>query len=268
MRQFVVDAFTDTVFKGNPAAICVMDGWIPESLMMSIALENNFSETAFAVKEGSSYRLRWFTPGGEIDLCGHATLAAAYVILRFYEKGQTTVIFQTMSGQLTVEKDGELYKMDFPSYELKQVPVSQQMIEATGAVPVEAWMGRDLLCVFDDAEIIRTMKPNQEVVKNLDGLILQVTAPGNDVDCISRSFAPKCGVAEDPVCGSGHCHIAPYWAKRLNKSNIIAVQASARGGKLYCSMNESRVTLAGKAALYAISDLVIEGISVNSEGTP
>ncbi len=268
MRQFVVDAFTDTVFKGNPAAICVMEGWIPESLMMSIALENNFSETAFAVKEGSSYRLRWFTPGGEIDLCGHATLAAAYVILRFYEVGQTTVIFQTMSGQLTVEKDGELYKMDFPAYELKQVPVSQQMIEATGAVPVEAWMGRDLLCVFEDAEIIRGMNPDQERVKNLDGLILQVTAPGKEVDCISRSFAPKCGVAEDPVCGSGHCHIAPYWAKRLNKSNITAVQASARGGKLYCSMNEGRITLAGRAALYAISDLMMEGISVNSEGTP
>ncbi|MCD8076707.1 MAG: PhzF family phenazine biosynthesis protein [Lachnospiraceae bacterium] len=261
MRQFIVDAFTDTVFKGNPAAVCVMEDWIPKSLMMSITLENNFSETAFAVKEGPAYRLRWFTPGGEIDLCGHATLAAAYVILRFYEPGQNTVIFQTMSGQLTVKKEGELYKMNFPAYELKQVPVSRQMVEAIGCVPVEAWMGRDLLCVFDDNRFIRTINPDQDRIKNLNGLILHITAPGKETDCISRSFAPKCGVNEDPVCGSGHCHIAPYWAKRLNKTNIVAFQASKRGGTLYCNVSEGRVTLAGKAALYAISDLIMEGIN-------
>ncbi len=151
MKQYVVDAFTDTLFKGNPAAICVLERWLPETLMMSIALENNFSETAFAVKEGESYRLRWFTSGGEIDLCGHATLAAAFVILNFYEKDCGQVIFQSISGQLTVCRRGDLYEMDFPAYELKPVLVTEQIVSAIGARPREAYMGRDLLCVFEDA---------------------------------------------------------------------------------------------------------------------
>ncbi|WP_294146772.1 PhzF family phenazine biosynthesis protein [uncultured Clostridium sp.] len=255
MKQYVADAFTDQVFHGNPAAICILDAWISEELMMNIAIENNFSETAFAVKEGETYRLRWFTPGGEIDLCGHATLACAFVLFNYYETEAGQITFKTLSGELIVEKRDGLYEMDFPAYELTPVPVTEEMAGAIGAVPSEAYMGRDLLCIFENEEIIRALNPNQEKVKSLDGLLLHATARGTDADCVSRSFAPKCGVAEDAVCGSGHCHIVPYWAKRLKKERITAVQASKRGGILYCRLDGKRVKLAGKAALYSIAEL-------------
>ncbi len=258
MKQYIVDAFTDKVFHGNPAAICVLDEWPSEELMVNMAIENNLSETAFVVKEGDRYHLRWFTPGGEIDLCGHATLACAYVLLRFYEKEADKVVFQTLSGELTVDKRGDLYEMDFPAYELNAVPVTQQMIDAIGAVPKEAYMGRDLLCVFDDANLIEALNPDQKKVYALDGLLLHVTARGTDTDCISRTFAPKCGVVEDAVCGSGHCHIVPYWTGKLKQDRIVAYQASKRGGTLYCRTVENRVKLAGNAVLYSIADVQAE----------
>jgi len=172
--------------------------------MLNMAVENNLSETAFAVKKGGSYHLRWFTPGGEINLCGHATLACAYVILNFHEKEAAKVVFQTLSGDLAVERHGDLYEMDFPAYELKSVPVTEQMIDAIGATPREAYMGRDLLCVFDDVKIIEHLNPDLSKVHALNGLLLHVTAKGAETDCVSRTFAPKCGVPEDAVCGSGH----------------------------------------------------------------
>lgn len=258
MKQYIVDAFTDRVFAGNPAAICIMDEWLPEETMMAITLENNLSETAFAVKEGEKYHLRWFTPGGEIDLCGHATLACAYVVLRYYEQGSDSVTYTTLSGDLTVTRRGELYEMDFPAYALKSVPVTEAMVEAmNGAVPKAVFMGRDLLCVFEGEDTVRSMTVDQERVRALDGLLLHVTAPGGDTDCVSRSFAPKCNVAEDPVCGSGHCHIVPYWADALGKNDIVAYQASRRGGTLYCRRSGQRVTLAGKAALFSEAEIHI-----------
>ena len=259
MRQYIVDAFTDQVFRGNPAAICILDKWLPEDLLMSITVENNLSETAFAVKEDDSYHLRWFTPGGEIDLCGHATLACAFVLMGYYETAQSTITFRTLSGELSVTKCGDLYEMDFPAYQLRPVEVTAQMIDAIGAVPAEAYMGRDLLCVLEDENAVLHLNPDQEKVKALDGLLLHVTARGKeDVDCVSRTFAPKCGVKEDPVCGSGHCHIVPYWAGRLKKNHITAYQASKRGGTLYCRMDEGRVRLAGKAVLFSVADIYAE----------
>ena len=260
MKQYVVDAFTQEVFHGNAAAVCILDRWLPEELMMNITVENNLSETAFAVKKGERYHLRWFTPGGEIDLCGHATLACAYVLLNFYEKGVERVAFKTLGGELVVEQRDGLYEMDFPAYELRPLPVTAQMVEAIGAAPRAAYMGRDLLCVFDDAETVRALRPDQEKVRALDGLLLHATAPGSDTDCVSRSFAPKCGVAEDPVCGSGHCHIVPYWAETLQKEDIVAYQASKRGGTLYCRMEGGRVKLGGHAALYSIAEAQIAGV--------
>lgn len=258
MKQYIVDAFTDKVFSGNPAAICILDEWLSDETMISIAKENNLSETAFAVKEGELYHLRWFTPGGEIDLCGHATLACAYVLMRFYEKSDS-VIFHTLSGELRVVKNEELFEMEFPAYELKPVSITNEIIEAIGSEPKEVYLGRDLLCVFNDENVIRNMKPDLEKVKQLDGLLLQVTAPGKEFDCVSRSFAPKCKVSEDPVCGSGHCHIVPYWAKRLNKQNITAYQASERGGILYCGIENDKVILGGKAVLFSVSDILLGG---------
>ena len=255
--QYIVDAFTDQVFHGNQAAICIMEQWVTEDLMMNITRENNFSETAFAVKEGEKYHLRWFTPGGEIDLCGHATLACAYVLFRFYIPNAEKVVFSTLSGDLIVKRNDDLLEMEFPAYKLEKIPVTQAMIDAIGATPSEAYMGRDLLCVFDDEKTVRNLQPDMNKLLNLDGLLLQVTAPGKNTDSVSRSFAPKLNVIEDPVCGSGHCHIVPYWAKRLNKSSIVAYQASKRGGTLYCKMAGDKVFLAGKATLFSECEIYI-----------
>lgn len=258
MKQYTVDAFTDKVFGGNPAAVCVLDSWLTDETMSKIAIENNLSETAFTVKTGEVYHLRWFTPGGEIDLCGHATLATAYTLFRFYEQDKQQIVFTTMSGQLIVNRKGDLLEMDFPAYDLKPVAVTRQMADVIGVMPAAAFMGRDLLCVIDDENIVRKMSPDMEKVLQLDGAILHVTAPGKDYDCVSRSFAPKLKINEDPVCGSGHCHIVPYWAKILGKDDIFAYQASARGGQLYCTMQGDRVKLAGRAALYAESEIYTE----------
>ena len=257
LKQYVVDAFTDRVFAGNPAAVCVMNAWLPDDLIMKITRENNLSETAFAVKEGEGYRLRWFTPGGEIDLCGHATLATAYVITHFIEPGRTQVSFETLSGTLTVSKKGDLFEMDFPAYDLQPVPVTQSMTDAIGAMPLEAYMGRDLLCIMDSEDTVRNMSPDQGKVRALDGLLLQVTAKSSDFDCVSRSFAPKCNVPEDPVCGSGHCHILPYWAKKLGKTELTAYQASPRGGIVYAVMDGDRIRMSGKAALYSVAKIFV-----------
>lgn len=258
MKQYVVDAFTDKVFAGNPAAVCVMDKWISDELMQKITIENNLSETAFCVKEGEHYHLRWFTPGGEIDLCGHATLATAYTVLRFVEPELSEVHFDTLSGELIVYRKGELLEMVFPAYELKPVPVTDAMTEVIGAKPAAAFMGRDLLCVLDSEDKVRACEPDMAKVMKLDGLLLHITAKGNDFDCVSRSFAPKCGVPEDPVCGSGHCHIIPYWANALGKTELTAYQASKRGGVLCTRVEGDRVVLAGKAALFSEAEIYVD----------
>lgn len=257
MKQYVVDAFTDKVFSGNPAAVCVTNSEISEELMMNITRENNLSETAFAIKNGDFYKLRWFTPGGEIDLCGHATLGTAYVIMNYYEKDLKEVSFETMSGILTVKRKGELYEMDFPTYDLKPVKITKDIVEALGAVPKEAYIGRDMLCIFDGEETVRKINPDLEKLKNIEGLLMHVTARGGEFDCVSRSFAPKLNVAEDPVCGSGHCHIVPYWAEKLNKNTITAYQASERGGILYCRKENGRIKISGKVSLYSIAELYV-----------
>ena len=257
MKQYVVDAFTDRVFHGNQAAVCVLDEWPREELMMNITRENNFSETAFTVKEGEKWHLRWFTPGGEIDLCGHATLGTAFVLLNYYEKDAQQLVFTTMSGDLIVTRKGELYEMEFPAYDLKKVDVTAAMEDALGAPVKEAYIARDLLCVVDSEQTVRELTPDLEKIKQIDGLLVHVTARGKDEDCVSRSFAPKLSVAEDPVCGSGHCHIIPYWADLLGKNELVAYQASKRGGTLYCRREGSKIFMAGKAALYSIDELFV-----------
>ena len=260
MKQYVVDAFAGRAFEGNPAAVCLPERWPSLERMMDITWENNLPETAFAVREGEDWRLRWFTPEGEIDLCGHATLAAAYAIIRFVDPAAEELRFQTLSGLLTVKREGELLSMDFPAYTLKKLEVTEAITQALGARPREVWRARDLLCVFDDPKTVLEMKPDLEQVKALKGALMQVTAPGTgtEYDCVSRTFAPKMGVPEDPVCGSGHCHIVPYWAQKLGKTELVARQASPRGGTLYCRLEGDRVILAGRAALYAVSELMVE----------
>lgn len=258
MKCYVVDAFTDTVFKGNPAAVCLLDQWLPDDLMQNIAGENNLSETAFIVRRDIIYELRWFTPGGEIGLCGHATLAAAYVLMRFIARDLNQISFQTKSGELTVRKKGRQYELNLPSFPLSPVPVTEAMAEAIGFMPDEAWLGRDLVCVMEREEYVRKAAPNMEYIKQLPGLLLHITAEGKMFDCVTRSFAPKLKVSEDPVCGSGHCHVIPLWAEKLKKQDFRALQASERSGILYCRFSGDRVLIAGEAALYSIADLYVQ----------
>ena len=259
MKQYIIDAFTDKPFAGNPAAVCVMDVWPDDTSMMKLAMENNLSETAFIVKEEEGYHLRWFTPGSEIELCGHATLASAFVILNFFEPESSSVRFNTLSGVLTVNRKGDLYEMDFPTYPLKEIPVTDDMEKAFGVRPVKALLGLDLICVFETEEQVRNMAPDQGMLMKIEGRLQNATAAGSGVDCVSRSFAPKVAIAEDPVCGSAHCQIADYWSRVLGKKEILAYQASKRGGYLYCEMKENgRIAISGKAALVAVSEIMAE----------
>ena len=256
LKCYIVDAFTRERFHGNPAAVCVLGAWLPDALMQSIAIENNLSETAFVVHEGERWHLRWFTPGGEIDLCGHATLGTSFVLKNFVVPEMHRFVFQTMKNELVVTEKGGRYTMKFPAYALKPVPVTDTMVAATGARPHEAYLARDLLLIYDDERIVRDMTPDQAKLQTLDGLLVHVTAQGGATyDCVSRSFAPKLAVPEDPVCGSGHCHIVPYWTKRLGNPAIHAYQASPRGGELWCRQDGKAVELAGDAVLYSEATL-------------
>lgn len=257
MKCYHVDAFAERLFEGNPAAVCVMDAWPDDALMQSIAIENNLSETAFTVREGDGWRLRWFTPGGEIDLCGHATLGTAFVLANFVEPGAERFVFNTLSGELTVERRGDMYELDFPAYDMSPVPVTEAMERAIGKRVKAAWMARDLVCELESADDVVSAEVDQGLVKALDGLLLHITAAGDGYDCVSRSFAPKLAVAEDPVCGSGHCHIAPIWSERLGKEVLRARQASKRGGTLICTVKDGRCALAGGAVLYSTAEINI-----------
>lgn len=257
MKQYIVDAFTDKVFRGNPAAVCVMEKWREDECLRNLAAENNLSETAFVVKEETGYHLRWFTPAAEVDICGHATLAAAFVILNFYDEANG-VAFNTRSGELKVVRRGDLYEMDFPAFELNEIPVTKKMAEAFGALPLKALLGKDLICVFENEKIVRRMVPKQDLLQELAGRIQNATAKGSEFDSVSRSFAPKLAIPEDPVCGSAHCQIADFWSRELKKQNLVCYQASKRGGELYCSvLGNGRIKISGKAALFAISELKI-----------
>ena len=255
MKQYIVDAFTNKVFSGNPAAVCILDKWLNDETMQKIAIENNLSETAFAVKENENYHLRWFTPNGEIDLCGHATLATSYIIFRFIEPTKTEINFDTLGGQLTVKKENDFLTMDFPSFVLTPIKISDKFTEAIGIKPVEAYMGDDLIFVLENEEQVKNVVPNLSAINELEGACLHITAKGTNFDCVTRSFVPKCNVAEDPVCGRGHCHVIPLWAKKLGKNELIAYQASTRGGVLKCTYKGARTVLSGQAVLFSESEI-------------
>lgn len=262
MKQYIVDAFTDELFKGNPAAVCVMDKWINDDLMQNIARENNLSETAFAVREGGSYRLRWFTPKNEIDFCGHATLATSFIIANFIEPSCKTIKYDTLCGKITVEVNDGTFIMDFPRCKLNPTAVTETMTKALGVRPAAAFIDRDLLMVLKSEQEVFDLKPDFETMKKLIGLCIAVTAKGTEHDCVSRVFAPELNVPEDPVTGSTHCMIAPYWAERLGKDSITAFQASERTGVLYAEVGKDRVKISGQAVLFGISDILKNELSV------
>lgn len=258
MKQYIVDAFADKIFEGNPAAVCVMEKWLPDDVMQKIAIENNLSETAFTVKEGDCYKLRWFTPGGEVDLCGHATLGTAFVLANFYDTNATDFTFHTLSGRLNVKKSGELFEMDFPSRMPEKIEVTEEMLSALGREPKEAYLSRDLMFVFDDEDFVKNYTPDwTKLCAVPEGMGFLITAPSKEFDFVSRCFFPKIKVNEDPVCGSAHCNFIPYWAQRLGKKVMIARQVSSRGGTLFCEEHGERVLIKGRVALYSEADIYI-----------
>jgi PhzF family phenazine biosynthesis protein len=247
---FQVDAFSDKVFGGNPAAICPLESWLPDETLQAIAQENNLAETAYFVRAGERYHLRWFTPVVEVDLCGHATLASAYVLFHQLSAKGETVCFDTKSGELKVTREGDLLKMDFPSRPPVKVTVDAGLAEALGGKPSEILAARDYLAVYDSEEEVLALRPDMAALTRIDRFAFIATARGKNCDFVSRFFAPAKGIPEDPVTGSAHCTLIPYWAEKLGKSTLHARQISARGGELFCRLLDDRVEIAGRAVLY------------------
>jgi PhzF family phenazine biosynthesis protein len=257
LRLFQVDAFTSRRFGGNPAAVVVLDRWLDDVLLQAIAAENNLSETAYVISSRTPCPLRWFTPVLEIDLCGHATLAAAHVLLRHYLPEQPAVTFETRSGPLTVAREGKRLVMDFPARPGRPIPVDDALEGALGVRPREAVLARDLLAIFDSEETIRAFRPDAQRIVALDAFGLIISARGRDVDFVSRFFGPRAGVLEDPVTGSAHCTLIPYWAARLGRNELTARQLSARGGELQCALRGDRVTIAGGVVEYLRGEIEV-----------
>jgi len=262
MRQkiYQIDAFTSQTFGGNPAAVCILDSWLSPELMQKIAQENNLAETAFAVKKDDHYELRWFTPEVEVDLCGHATLATAFVLFHFYDLEENTIQFYSYrSGNLTVNKaDNGWLTLDFPTDNLIAIRNVAELDNAIGLTPIKTLKGKtDHMMVYNSQQEIEAIEPNHHLLGQLDVRGVIVTAPGDEVDFVSRFFAPACGIPEDPVTGSAHTSLSPYWSKELDKTKMTSKQLSKRGGDLVCEYLGERVKISGKAALYLTGEIDI-----------
>ncbi len=263
---FQVDAFTSKIFKGNPAAVCPLKEWLPDQIMQNIAMENNLSETAFFISENDTFYIRWFTPNTEIDLAGHPTLASAHILFNEYKKNYKSFIFKTKIGDtLNVSINKNLYLMNFPSRPPKIVDYTRDIFEALGKKPIELLAHRDLIAVFENQNEISTINPDLEKLKKLDYPSVVITAVGDDSDFVSRNFAPKLGIPEDPVTGSSHCELIPYWSKKLDKKDMIALQISERGGKIYCTDNNDRVIIGGEAVTFSRGEIDLRASNKNSD---
>lgn len=256
---FQADAFTDTLFGGNPAAICPLKEWLSDEAMQKIAIENNLAETAFFVRNDTGYKLRWFTPEYEIDLCGHATLASAHILFTELGHKEDEIHFETIkAGMLIVKKEGDKYIMDFPSRPPINIDSPVGLIEALSEKqPLEVLRSRDYFLVYESEDDIRDIAPDFFALSKMDTVGVIVTAPGKNVDFVSRFFAPGAGIPEDPVTGSAHCNLIPYWADKLKKSKLHAYQLSARKGELWCELKGDRVLMSGKAVTYLRGEIFI-----------
>jgi PhzF family phenazine biosynthesis protein len=256
---YQVDAFTHQLFGGNPAAVCPLNEWLPAETMQKIAAENNLAETAYFVKTTNGFGLRWFTPTLEIDLCGHATLASAHILFTELGYQEDVISFETQkAGILTVTKKGDKYTLDFPSRPPGPVALPMDLIKALGGkIPVEVLKSRDYFVVYETEEDIREMKPDFNLLAQVDTIGVIVTAEGDEVDFVSRFFAPAAGINEDPVTGSAHCNLIPYWADMLQKNELHAYQISARKGELWCTNNGDRVLMSGKAVTYLKGEIYV-----------
>ncbi|MFN5170986.1 MAG: PhzF family phenazine biosynthesis protein [Cyclobacteriaceae bacterium] len=258
IKRYQVDAFADRLFTGNPAVVCPLDNWLPDQVMQDIAMENNLSETAFYVHEPNGYRIRWFTPGMEVDLCGHATLATAFVLFSHEGYAQNEIHFQSRSGLLGVKKEGDWLTLDFPTHAVTPEVDVQKFTGCFASEPSFAFRGKeDYLLVFDTEEQIVQAKPDISSILKLDARAVIITAPGTTVDFVSRFFIPKAGINEDPVTGYAHTLLVPYWSKTLNKTEFTARQLSARGGFLRCRLIGQRVAISGQAKLFSTGEIYL-----------
>lgn len=255
--MFVVDAFADRVFTGNPAAVCLLKEWLPDAVLRSIAAENNLSETAFVVRQASRKALRWFTPEVEVDLCGHATLAAAHVLFRHEGCPEEPLRFETRSGTLSVTRDGDWIRLDFPSRPPEDCGIPEDLVTGLGRAPIRVQRSRDYLAVFETESEVRGLSPDFAALARVDSLGVIATAPGNSCDFVSRFFAPRAGIPEDPVTGSAHCTLIPYWSARLGRTELRARQVSRRGGELRCEDRGDRVGILGRAVTYSVGSIRI-----------
>jgi PhzF family phenazine biosynthesis protein len=265
---YQIDAFTHRLFGGNPAAVVTLDEWLPDSVLQAIAAENNLAETAFVLLQEDMTALRWFTPTVEVDLCGHATLAAGHVLFAYHYPWRKTVSFETRSGPLTVSRDGERLSLDFPARPGAPVAVSDALASALGRRPREAYTARDLLAVFETEADVLALRPDFGRVAALEAFAVIASAPGTTVDFVSRFFAPRAGIPEDPVTGSAHCTLVPYWAARLGKSTLTARQVSRRGGELDCELRGDRVAITGATVEYLRGEIEVpdEDVCASSQG--
>jgi PhzF family phenazine biosynthesis protein len=254
---YQVDAFAQKPFEGNPAAVVVLDTVLTDETMQAIAAENNLSETAFVIPGQEPLTLRWFTPSVEVDLCGHGTLATAFILFKHQFKQGNKVDFLTKSGLLSVKKSGELLSLDFPSRAPVPIPMVENLEAALGCEPVEVHAARDWLVLFDSDKDVEHLRPDFNLIAGLDTFAVIATAPGDDVDFVSRFFAPRAGVNEDPVTGSAHCTLTPFWARRLGKSKMLARQISSRRGDVICEDCGDRVTISGYAVEYMQGEIFI-----------
>jgi PhzF family phenazine biosynthesis protein len=246
---YQVDAFSSRPFHGNPAAVIPLKAWIREETLQSVAMENNLSETAFFVKTGDRYHIRWFTPSVEVDLCGHATLASAHILMHILEPSRETVTFDSRSGPLHVRRDGERLALDFPARPPQEVKPGPHLLEALGGAPQQVFAARDYMVTYASEGEVRALKPDFGKLSMTDKFAVIATAPGENSDFVSRFFAPAQGIDEDPVTGSAHCTLIPYWSQRLGKQAMFARQVSAREGELWCELQGDRVKIAGHATL-------------------
>lgn len=255
---YQVDAFTSRMFAGNPAAVVVLDAWLPDRVLEAIAAENNLAETAFVIPRGDVMPLRWFTPAVEVDLCGHATLATAHVLFRYAFPSAERLTFGTKSGELPVRRAGERLSLDFPARPGKPVEITDAVVAALGIRPRELYRARDLMAILDSEAQVRDFRPDAQRLSALDVFAVMITAPGEDCDYVCRFFAPRKGIPEDPVTGSAQCTLAPYWSARLSKTALTGRQLSPRGGELHCTLQGDRVLIAGRTVEYLRGEIDID----------
>lgn len=258
MKYYVVDAFAEELFKGNPAGVCLLEEELPDEVMQKIAFENNLAETAFLLKKEDTYSLRWFTPEVEMDLCGHATLATAFVAMTYVDKSLKEIAFETNSGKLVVTHNDDLYTMNFPSRMPVPTDIPSLLEEAIGVKVLETHLSRDMLVLIENAKDVADLNVNVDMLARISrdiSFAIIVTAKGDKCDFVSRFFAPNAGIIEDPVTGSAHCTLIPYWSKRLDKTKMVAKQLSPRGGTLICEDLGDRVNISGKAVCYLVGEI-------------